>query len=39
MNSDNAAGGALHQLRGVLGECEKGAAWFDHNCLSKIRSV
>src|SRR5262245_2958548 len=39
MNSDNAAGGALHQLRGVLGECENGAAGFDHNCLSKIKSV
>ena len=35
MNSDNAAGGALDQLRGVLGECEKGAAGFDHNCLSE----
>src|SRR5262245_17504365 len=39
MNSDNAASGALDQLRGVLGECEKGAAGFDHNCLSKIKSV
>src|SRR5262245_28181334 len=37
MDSDNAAGGALHQLRGVLRECEKGAAGFDHNCFSKIR--
>src|SRR5262245_36742757 len=37
MDSDNAAGGALHQLRGVLRECEKGAAGFDHNCLSKIK--
>jgi hypothetical protein len=35
MNSDNAAGGALDQLRGVLREGEKGAAGFDHNCLSK----
>src|SRR5262245_26485844 len=39
MNSDNAAGGALDQLRGVLRECEKGVAGVDHNCLSKIRSV
>src|SRR5215510_16038677 len=39
MDSDNAAGGALHQLRGVLRECEKGAAGFDHNCLSKIKRV
>jgi hypothetical protein len=39
MNSDNPAGGALDQLRGVLRECEKGAAGFDHNCLSKIKSV
>src|SRR5262245_35469041 len=39
MDSDSAAGGALHQLRGVLRECEKGAAGFDHNCLSKIKSV
>src|SRR5215475_8809588 len=35
MNSDNVAGGVLDQLRGVLRECEKGAAGFDHNCLSK----
>src|SRR5262245_43402563 len=39
MNSDNAAGGALDQLHGVLRECENGAAGFDHNCLSKIKSV
>jgi hypothetical protein len=39
MNSDNVAGGALDQLRGVLRECDKGASGFDHNCLSKIKSV
>src|SRR5262245_17748326 len=39
MNSDNAAGGTLDQLRGVLRERENGAAGFDHNCLSKIKSV
>src|SRR5262245_7086475 len=39
MDSDNAAGSALDQLRGVLRECEKGAAGFDHNCLSKIKRV
>src|SRR5262245_9953407 len=39
MNSDDAAGRALDQLRGVFGECEKGAAGFDHNCLSKIKRV
>jgi hypothetical protein len=39
MNSNNAAGGALDQLRGVLRECDKGASGFDHNCLSKIKSV
>src|SRR3954451_15338056 len=35
MDSDNAAGGALDQLGGVLGECEKGATGFDHNSLSE----
>jgi hypothetical protein len=35
MDSNNAAGGALDQLGGVLGECEKGATGFDHNCLSE----
>jgi hypothetical protein len=37
MDSDNAPGGALDQLGGVLGECEKGATGFDHNRLSEDR--
>jgi len=35
MNSNDAAGGAFDELRGVIRECEKGAAGFDHDPFSK----
>ena len=35
MDSDDAAGGAFDKFRGVVRECEKGAAGFDHDHFSK----
>jgi hypothetical protein len=35
MNSNDAAGGAFDELRGVVRECEQGAARFDHDRVSK----
>src|SRR5262249_57504064 len=35
LNSNDAAGGALDELRGMIRECEKGAARFDHDYFSK----
>jgi hypothetical protein len=35
MNSDDAAGGAFDELRGMIRECVKGAARFDHDYFSK----
>ena len=35
LNSNDAAGGAFDELRGVIRECEKGAAGFDHDHFSK----
>jgi hypothetical protein len=35
MNRDNGACGAFYKLRGVVRECEKGAAGFDHDHFSK----
>jgi hypothetical protein len=35
INGDDAAGDAFDKLRGVVRECEKGAAGFDHDHFSK----
>jgi hypothetical protein len=35
MNSDDAAGGALDKLRGMVRECKKVTARFDHDHFSK----
>jgi hypothetical protein len=35
LNSNDAAGGALDELRGMIRECEKRAARFDHDYFSK----
>ena len=35
INGDDAAGDAFDKLRGVVRECEKGAAGFDHDHVSK----
>jgi hypothetical protein len=35
LNSNDAAGGAFDELRGMIRECEKGTARFDHDYFSK----
>src|SRR5215813_9785633 len=35
LNSNDAAGGAFDELRGMIGECEKGTARYDHDYFSK----
>ena len=34
LNSNDAAGGAFDELRGMIRECEKGTARFDHDYFS-----
>jgi hypothetical protein len=35
LNSNDAAGGAFDELRGMIRECEKRTARFDHDYFSK----